>query len=173
MYFEFVKRRTKEQCITKLIESPLAVDAQLPKLSQRRRWEAVAARDGRYDGAFVYAVRSTGVYCRPSCPSRRPRREQVVFFRGPESAEREGFRPCRRCHPREVPRQTESWLITAACRLMEQNSGDPIRVASVASRLRWTLSVTANVSAVCRHYSWLLRSFYSSAPFKRTIARGE
>ncbi len=135
MYFEFVKRRTKEQCITKLIESPLAVDAQLPKLSQRRCWEAVASRDSLYDCAFVYAVRSTGIYCRPSCPSRRPQRKQVVFFRAPEWAEREGFRPCRRCHPQEVPWQSESCLITAACRLIEQNSVDPIRMASVASRL--------------------------------------
>lgn len=59
----------------------------------------------------------------------------MVFFRAPEWAEREGFRPCRRCHPREEPRQTESRLIAAACQVMEQSSGDPIRVASVARRL--------------------------------------
>lgn len=65
-------------------------------------WRAVQARDRRADGAFVYAVRSTGIYCRPSCPSRKPRREQVVFFRLPEAAEQKGFRACRRCQPREV-----------------------------------------------------------------------
>ena len=121
--------------MTKLTERPLAVAEQLPKLSQRRCWEAVASRDSLYDRAFVYAVRSTGIYCRPSCPSRRPQRKQVVFFRAPEWAEREGFRPCRRCHPREVPWQSESRLIAAACRLIEQNSVDPIRMASVARRL--------------------------------------
>ncbi|MBZ5503111.1 MAG: bifunctional DNA-binding transcriptional regulator/O6-methylguanine-DNA methyltransferase Ada [Acidobacteriia bacterium] len=62
-------------------------------------WRAVAARDSSCDGKFVYAVRSTGIYCRPSCPARRPRREQVVFFRLPEAAEQQGFRACRRCRP--------------------------------------------------------------------------
>jgi AraC family transcriptional regulator of adaptative response/methylated-DNA-[protein]-cysteine methyltransferase len=60
-------------------------------------WQAVETRDSRFDGKFVYAVRSTGVYCRPSCPSRRPLRAGVVFFTAPQAAEREGFRACRRC----------------------------------------------------------------------------
>ena len=119
----------------KLGARPRAVDGRLPKLSQHRCWEAVASRDGVYDCAFVYAVRSTGIYCRPSCPSRRPQRKQVVFFRAPDSAERRGFRPCRRCHPRQAPWQSESRIIAAACRLIEQNSVDQIRVASVARQL--------------------------------------
>lgn len=65
-------------------------------------WHAVQSRDRAADGAFVYAVRSTGVYCRPSCPSRKPRREQVTFYPLPEAAEQNGFRPCRRCRPRSV-----------------------------------------------------------------------
>jgi AraC family transcriptional regulator, regulatory protein of adaptative response / methylated-DNA-[protein]-cysteine methyltransferase len=67
------------------------------------RWQAVQSRDRSADGIFVYAVRSTGVYCRPSCPSRKPRREQVVFFALAEAAEQKGFRPCRRCRPRTAP----------------------------------------------------------------------
>jgi len=63
-------------------------------------WQAVQERDRSADGQFVYAVKSTGVYCRPSCPSRRPRREQVFFFRLPQAAEARGFRPCLRCRPR-------------------------------------------------------------------------
>jgi AraC family transcriptional regulator, regulatory protein of adaptative response / methylated-DNA-[protein]-cysteine methyltransferase len=62
-----------------------------------RYWQAVLAHDRTFDGRFVYAVRSTGVYCRPSCPSRRPRRDQVVFYARPESAEQAGFRSCHRC----------------------------------------------------------------------------
>src|SRR2546426_2353113 len=58
-----------------------------------RRWRIVLARDRRYDGAFVYAVRSTGIYCRPSCPSRRPRRAQGAFFPVPEAAELAGVPP--------------------------------------------------------------------------------
>ena len=65
-------------------------------------WNAVLARDGSCDGSFVFAVKSTGIYCRPSCPARRPRRDQVRFFQLPEAAEREGFRACKRCHPRHV-----------------------------------------------------------------------
>lgn len=65
-------------------------------------WQAVLNRDAARDGAFVYAVRTTGVYCRPSCPSRKPARQQVSFFPVPEAAEQAGFRPCKRCRPCEV-----------------------------------------------------------------------
>ena len=65
-------------------------------------WRAVETRDASWDGHLVYAVVTTGVYCRPSCPSRRPRRENVRFFAAPADAERAGFRACRRCHPNGV-----------------------------------------------------------------------
>jgi AraC family transcriptional regulator of adaptative response/methylated-DNA-[protein]-cysteine methyltransferase len=65
-------------------------------------WRAVLKRDARFDGKVFFAVRSTGIYCRPSCPARRPRREQVVFFRVPEAADSAGFRSCRRCRPRST-----------------------------------------------------------------------
>jgi AraC family transcriptional regulator, regulatory protein of adaptative response / methylated-DNA-[protein]-cysteine methyltransferase len=63
-------------------------------------WAAVVGRDRQFDGRFVYAVRSTGVYCRPSCPSRRPLVANVVFFNDPAGAEQAGFRACKRCRPR-------------------------------------------------------------------------
>lgn len=66
------------------------------------RWTAVLERDPAADGRFVYAVASTGIYCRPSCPSRRPHRRHVSFFNTPDAAEAGGFRPCRRCRPRDV-----------------------------------------------------------------------
>src|SRR5947209_4634594 len=85
-------------------------------------WRAVQRRDARFDGAFVYAVRSTRVYCRPSCPSRRPMRDRVEFFPLPEVAERAGFRPCLRCRPREAaaadPRVE---TIRALCRRIDAN----------------------------------------------------
>ncbi|MGH9739963.1 MAG: bifunctional DNA-binding transcriptional regulator/O6-methylguanine-DNA methyltransferase Ada [Candidatus Acidiferrales bacterium] len=71
----------------------------LSERDHRSLWQAVQARDRRADGAFVYAVESTGVYCRPSCPSRRPRAANVRFFPLPAAAEQAGFRPCRRCKP--------------------------------------------------------------------------
>lgn len=83
-------------------------------------WLAVESRDRGADGKFVYAVRSTGVYCRPSCPSRKPRREQVVFYPLPEAAEQQGFRECRRCHPRSV-RQRDPRIAAVArvCRSID------------------------------------------------------
>ncbi|MFZ5826375.1 MAG: bifunctional DNA-binding transcriptional regulator/O6-methylguanine-DNA methyltransferase Ada [Bacillota bacterium] len=69
------------------------------------RWQAVVQRDGRADGLFYYGVASTGIYCRPSCPSRRPRRENVRFFDSQEAAEQAGFRPCRRCRPEALSTQ--------------------------------------------------------------------
>ncbi len=67
--------------------------------TDEQRWRAVLDRDVRCDGAFVYAVRSTGVFCRPSCPSRKAGRAQVSFFAVPEAAVHAGFRPCKRCRP--------------------------------------------------------------------------
>ena len=74
------------------------MDMTLPNLTNADRyWQAVLAHDGSFDGSFVYAVCSTGVYCRPSCPSRRPQRAQVVFYPRPDAAESAGFRACKRC----------------------------------------------------------------------------
>ena len=100
------------------------------------RWQAVLARDAAHDGAFVYAVRSTGVYCRPSCPSVRPRRDQVVFYAFPEAAERGGFRPCRRCRPRQFPvRDPHVQRVQEACRLLEANADGPLTLASLGARV--------------------------------------
>ncbi|MFN2563595.1 MAG: bifunctional DNA-binding transcriptional regulator/O6-methylguanine-DNA methyltransferase Ada [Gemmatimonadaceae bacterium] len=79
-----------------LATAPSAAD----RLDAAEAWAAVVGRDRRFDGRFVYAVRSTRVYCRPSCPSRRPAASNVVFFGNPADAERAGFRACKRCSPR-------------------------------------------------------------------------
>ena len=68
-------------------------------LTDEDAWVAITARDRRFDGAFVYAVETTGIYCRPSCPARRPRRENVAFYPSPQKAEQAGYRACRRCCP--------------------------------------------------------------------------
>jgi AraC family transcriptional regulator of adaptative response/methylated-DNA-[protein]-cysteine methyltransferase len=82
------------------------------------RWAAVLERDARQDGRFVYAVASTGVYCRPSCPSRRPRRENVAFFAAAEEAERAGYRACRRCAPKSAAAPAEQ-TVRQACAYLE------------------------------------------------------
>jgi len=84
-------------------------------MSGADRWQAVLERQ---PGAFVYAVRSTGVYCRPTCPSRRPRREQVVFYDRPDQAERAGFRPCRRCRPAQ---DSDAEMVGRVCRAIEEH----------------------------------------------------
>lgn len=82
-------------------------------------WHAVCERDADQDGQFVFAVRSTGIYCRPSCPARRPRRDNVSFHVDAASAEAAGFRPCRRCTPQgQSPAQQLDALVAAACQLL-------------------------------------------------------
>src|SRR5574341_439231 len=98
------------------------------------RWQAVQARDRTADGRFVYAVRSTGIYCRPSCPSRRPHRSRVEFFDLPALAERAGFRPCRRCKPEraEVGDPTLE-LAERVCRLIDQRPDGDVRLERLSS----------------------------------------
>jgi AraC family transcriptional regulator, regulatory protein of adaptative response / methylated-DNA-[protein]-cysteine methyltransferase len=93
--------------------------------SEDRRWSAVIARDSAYDGRFVFAVSSTGVYCRPSCAARRPRRQNVTFFARPEQAEKAGFRACLRCRPRSST-HPQSDLAKEICRYIEQHLDEPI-----------------------------------------------
>jgi len=80
----------------------MTLSDQPPPVSDDRAWRAVVQRDAHFDGAFVYAVRSTGVYCKPSCGSRQPLRTNVRFFITPDDAEAAGFRSCRRCRPRDL-----------------------------------------------------------------------
>jgi AraC family transcriptional regulator of adaptative response/methylated-DNA-[protein]-cysteine methyltransferase len=83
-------------------------------------WQAVLSRNNHFDGTFVYGVRSTGIYCRPSCSARRPQRDQVIFFRMPEAAEQAGFRPCRRCRPAEaVIQDPQVKRVQRLCRYIE------------------------------------------------------
>ena len=87
-------------------------------------WQALEARDARFDGVFFYGVRSTGVYCKPSCPSRRPRREKVEFFHAREEAEGSGFRACLRCKPRDAAApDPRAELVLHVCRRTEELGG--------------------------------------------------
>lgn len=98
-------------------------------------WQAVCSRDSQYDGQFVFAVHSTGIYCRPSCPARRPLRRNVSFQRTPAEAEQAGFRPCRRCSPQGLsPAEQLDQLVSAACRLLD-SSDKPLTLAQLAARI--------------------------------------
>jgi AraC family transcriptional regulator of adaptative response/methylated-DNA-[protein]-cysteine methyltransferase len=89
------------------------------------RWQAVRRRDRGADGQFVYAVRTTGVYCRPSCAARLARRENVEFYSTPATAERAGFRACRRCKPNEHDAGDHPGAVAKACRLIESAADTP------------------------------------------------
>jgi len=87
-------------------------------LNAEQCWAALTSRDRSADGAFVYAVRTTGVYCRPGCGSRPPRRENVTFYATPAAAEAAGFRPCKRCRPAEAVGERHVAAIGRACALI-------------------------------------------------------
>lgn len=94
-------------------------------------WRAVQQRDRRYDGRFVYGVNSTGIYCRPSCSSRRPTRSRVEFFDSPASAERAGFRACKRCRPTSET-STIDEAVTRACEYIERHVEEPVTLAALS-----------------------------------------
>jgi len=115
-----------------------AAGSKITANAAERYWRATLARDARADGSFILGVLSTRIYCRPSCPARRPLRRNVVFFGSGEEAEKQGFRPCLRCKPNEK---------SGALRLVERAAGelargeeDILRVATLAGKLGVTPS---------------------------------
>jgi AraC family transcriptional regulator of adaptative response/methylated-DNA-[protein]-cysteine methyltransferase len=99
------------------------------------RWTAVLTRDANVDGQFVYAVSSTGIYCKPSCASRRPRRDRVVFFDTADDAVRAGYRACRRCKP-DAASTVDPWIekVRRACVYLANVDGH-VSLAHLAARL--------------------------------------
>ncbi|WP_206306697.1 DNA-3-methyladenine glycosylase 2 family protein [Streptomyces malaysiense] len=111
-------------------------------MDEDSRYEAVRSRDGRFDGAFFFAVETTGIYCRPSCPAVTPKRRNVRFYPTAAAAQRSGFRACRRCRPDAVPGSAE-WNVRAdvvgrAVRLIADGVVDREGVAGLAARLGYS-----------------------------------
>ncbi len=96
------------------------------------KWQAVVAKDVRFDGQFVFAVSSTKIYCRPSCPSRRPKRERVSFFESADAAEQAGFRACLRCKPREIFADPQVELVQSVCRLLDDADAEITTLAALS-----------------------------------------
>lgn len=96
------------------------------------QWQQVLSRDARQDGRFVFAVRTTGVYCRPSCPSRRPRRDSVEFFNSPRAAEHAGYRACLRCKPTQISEQAQ--YVMRARQLLDNSEGT-LTLAKLSKRV--------------------------------------
>ncbi len=107
----------------------------MPTLNTERAWEAVLERDRRFDRQFVYGVASTKVYCRPSCPSRRPARHQVTFFDSSRLAETAGFRACRRCRPESAEGPETERRIEQARRYLDEHYDEPVTLQQLAGEI--------------------------------------
>lgn len=140
-------------------------------MAPRKCWLAVLNRDSKFDGRFVYAVRSTGIYCRPTCPSRRPGRSQVLFFGAPGEAERAGFRPCRRCEPESARRRPK--LISDVCRYLESNLPERLPLQEIGRKFNISPS---HLHRVFKRALGVSMTHYAKAcrleSFKAAIRRG-
>lgn len=103
-------------------------------MSTQSYWTALTTRDAKLDGEFVYGVRSTGIYCRPSCPSRKPKRENVTFFSLPELAEKAGYRACKRCDPSAPGGSPQVQKLRAVCRYLETHLEDAPTLTRLAEQ---------------------------------------
>ena len=104
-------------------------------LEQDKCWEAVQKRDKSRDGTFFYGVLTTGVYCRPSCPSRQALLRNVRFYESATEAERDGLRPCLRCRPLIAPGpDPTAELIREVCRYIEERSDEPLKLEDLATQ---------------------------------------
>ena len=131
-----MKRTSQPTAVPKAAE--VAVQMAVHKAVQidARRWQAVVGRDGSLDGTFVFAVSSTGIFCRPSCPAKRPRRENVSFFDHALQAEQAGYRACLRCRPKAVDGNPQSALVRSICRYVEQHIEGQLTLSLLAKEFR-------------------------------------
>ncbi len=111
----------------------LMLETMMNTLTDDERYEAVLARDRRFDGRFVTAVRTTGIYCRPSCPARTPKRENVTFYNTPAEAEAAGFRPCKRCCPNE--QAWEADMAERLCRYIEAHLDERLTLEAMGTHI--------------------------------------
>ena len=118
--------------------SSVPVTRRVSSRAEARYWQATLARDPRADGAFFFGVKSTQIYCRPSCPARRPLRKNTLFFSTTSDAEREGFRPCRRCKPDEIPAAVR--IVQRAAQVLESDLDEQANVGALARKIGVTTS---------------------------------
>ncbi len=130
--------------------------------SEATLWQAVVDRDRRGDGRFVYGVLTTGVYCRPSCSSRRPRQENVRFFANGDEAKRAGLRPCRKCKP---DRPLEGTVVERACRYIRENLDNKLALDELAK--------VAGVSPFTLHRKFKAELGLSPREFVQSCRLGE
>ncbi len=99
-------------------------------------WRAVSRRDASADGEFVFAVRTTGIFCRPSCPAKRPKRENVEFYASPEIAIAAGYRPCKRCNPESAARTLGEKRVRVAAKYLDEHPDESVSLDSLANKVK-------------------------------------
>jgi AraC family transcriptional regulator, regulatory protein of adaptative response / methylated-DNA-[protein]-cysteine methyltransferase len=122
--------------VLNMSQTQISIEQNISAHAAARYWQATLARDSRADGTFVLAVRSTHIYCRPSCPARRPLRRNVVFFRTREEAEKQGFRACLRCRPNEIAGPVA--LVQRAAGQLAESTEESVRLGVLAKTLGTT-----------------------------------
>lgn len=117
---------TKEMRLQREVSAPPGTPSTISDQDGDTRWHAIVARDPVADALFFYSVQTTGIYCRPSCPAKRPNRSNVSYYASAEEAEKAGFRPCLRCRPREASQaERHGRIVTQACRTIESAEEPP------------------------------------------------
>ncbi|MDQ7027409.1 MAG: bifunctional DNA-binding transcriptional regulator/O6-methylguanine-DNA methyltransferase Ada [Anaerolineae bacterium] len=102
-------------------------------------YEAIKTRDSNYDGQFVVAVKTTKIYCRPSCPARTPKQENVTFFTVPAAAESHGFRACKRCHPKETnPVDEQALRVQEICEYIQTHVDESLTLEDLSTQVYWS-----------------------------------
>lgn len=141
-----------------------------------QRWCAVVERDTQSDGNFVYAVRSTGIYCKPSCPSRKPNRKQVRFFNDADSAESAGYRACRRCQPRLQQSYTAAAeaIVQQTCTYINEHIEERLTLAQLGEEVHMS---PYHLQRIFKHHTGITPRQYVEArrleQFKTRLRAGE
>ena len=130
-------------------------------VSEETLWQAVLNRDSNFDGKVFYGVRSTGIYCRFTCPSRKPNRSQVSFFYSPQAAEEQGFCACKRCQPQKAtPLNLARDKVLAACRYIEAQ----------CDRIPTLVELSAEVKLSPSHLQRIFKQIVGGTPFEYSTA---
>ncbi|MFL6229433.1 MAG: bifunctional DNA-binding transcriptional regulator/O6-methylguanine-DNA methyltransferase Ada [Pyrinomonadaceae bacterium] len=157
------------------MEQVETINQELREIEPDIYWRAVETRDARFDGIFYYAVRSTKIYCKPSCPARRPRRAQVSFFQTCADAESASFRACLRCLPREADvRDPLVEIVLRVCRAIEARGGETLSLRELGAQLNLS---PHHLQRTFRGVTGITPRQYAAAHrlrlFKSRIAKGQ
>jgi AraC family transcriptional regulator of adaptative response/methylated-DNA-[protein]-cysteine methyltransferase len=118
------------------MSTQVTLQSELFMANADQRWQAVLARDARHDGKFFYGVTTTGIFCRPTCPSRRPSQQNVVFFDDTQQAAHSGYRPCLRCRPLAADGDPTRALVRKVCAYIDANLEEPLSLSALARQFR-------------------------------------